>query len=84
MPIEASDEIQLHSDDVLLLGTDGIWEAVNPRDEQYGRRRIAQVLQANRSKNPTEIIEALLADLALFREGVPFNDDVTMVVMRML
>ncbi|MHC4849566.1 MAG: SpoIIE family protein phosphatase [Planctomycetota bacterium] len=80
---EPSDEIQLHSGDLLLLGTDGIWEAVNPRDEQYGRRRIAQVLQTNRSKSPAEIIEALLADLALFREGVPFNDDVTMVVMRM-
>ncbi|MHC4408179.1 MAG: SpoIIE family protein phosphatase [Planctomycetota bacterium] len=81
---EPSEELQLHTGDVLLLGTDGIWEAVNPRDEQYGRRRIAQVLQTNRDRSSGEIIEALLADLALFREGVPFNDDVTMVVMRML
>ncbi|MHC4940829.1 MAG: SpoIIE family protein phosphatase [Planctomycetota bacterium] len=79
---KSSDEIRLENGDVLLLGTDGIWEAVNPQNEQFGQRRVAQVLQNNRDKSAREIVDAMMAELARFREGVPFHDDVTMVVMK--
>jgi len=79
---EPSDEIELAPGDVLLLGTDGIWEAVNPRDEQYGRRRVAQLLQRHAADGAQGIVDALLEDLERFREGAPFQDDVTVVVMK--
>jgi sigma-B regulation protein RsbU (phosphoserine phosphatase) len=79
---EPSEEIEFGPGDVLLLGTDGVWEAVNPQGEQFGSRRVARILQENAGRSAEEILAALLGELEIFRDGVPFHDDVTVVVLR--
>lgn len=69
---------------LLVVGTDGIWEARNPAGEMYGRDRLCESVRAARAGSAAEIVEAVTMDLAAFRQGRPQGDDVTLVVVKAL
>lgn len=69
---------------LLVVGTDGIWEARNPAGEMYGKERLCRVVRAARGACAAEIVEAVTMDLAAFRQGRPQGDDVTLVVVKAL
>jgi sigma-B regulation protein RsbU (phosphoserine phosphatase) len=68
--------VSLGAGDALALYTDGISEAEDGEQRQYGADRLAGVLAAKRS------IAACLADVAAFRGGMPQKDDVTLMLIR--
>lgn len=68
--------------DVALLYTDGITEAVNDRKEHYGSDRLKLALQANRRKTATEIKNNIIADLYNFINGYTIFDDISLVVIK--
>jgi sigma-B regulation protein RsbU (phosphoserine phosphatase) len=70
---------------VLLLGTDGIWEARNAADEMFGKERLqAAVRGAARDGGTSRAITSAVNDaLNAFLAGRPIQDDVTFVVARM-
>jgi len=70
--------------DVLLIGTDGIWEMPNSQNQQYGKDRLREVVRRNHMKPAAEIAAALEADLAAYRGTVAQKDDVTFVVAKVL
>jgi sigma-B regulation protein RsbU (phosphoserine phosphatase) len=67
---------------VLVVGTDGIWEARNPAREMYGKARLRQVIRAHASEPAVQIVRAIERSLTGFLEGAPIHDDVTYVVIR--
>ena len=67
---------------VLVLYTDGIHEARNAADVMYGRDRIMRVVAANAGFPASTVVNALVADLREFKDGLPLEDDVTLVVIR--
>lgn len=69
---------------LLIVGTDGIWEARNPSGEMYGRERLCQAVREAHSGSAADIVEAVTMDLAAFRQGRPQGDDVTLVVVKAL
>jgi len=69
---------------IILLGTDGIWETRSPEGEMYGKGRLRELIAANAHRSAADIVETVLADLALFRSGLPQEDDVTLVVVKLL
>ena len=69
---------------VLLLGTDGIWEARNPADAMYGKDRFREVVRAHASLPAEAIVAAVHADVAAFQAGSPRDDDITLVVLKAL
>lgn len=73
--------IGLAPDDVLVLHTDGIFEALGAREEPYGLERLTRTL-ANATGDAAAIRDALVNDVAAFRGGAPQSDDVTVVVVR--
>lgn len=75
-------ETTLGPGDLLVLYTDGIAEAVNPDDEEYGLERIRQVCARHRGERCTGLAAALEKDLEAFVRGVPFADDRTIVLAR--
>ncbi|MEA2604018.1 MAG: phosphoserine phosphatase RsbU/P [Acidobacteriota bacterium] len=75
-------EATLGPGDLLVLYTDGIAEAVNPADEEYGLERIRQVCARHRGERCMDLAEALEKDLEGFVRGVPFADDRTIVLAR--
>ena len=68
---------------ILLIGTDGIWEMFNEKQEQYGKDRLREVMRTYHDP-PAALISArrLNADLAAFRGLETPADDVTFVVVR--
>ena len=68
--------------ELLVLYTDGITEASNPDDEEFGVDRLVEVTTASRTKSLKEIEVDLLAALAQFVKGVPYSDDRTLVLVR--
>ena len=69
---------------VLIIGTDGIWEMLNDRQEQYGKDRLREIIRANCASSAKEIAAALEADLTNFRGSQTPNDDVTFVIVKFL
>jgi len=75
-------EARLDPGDTLVLYSDGLTEAANPADEEFGRERLARACLDNRERPPEAIAAALDASLEIFVEGRPFGDDRTMVIVQ--
>ena len=72
--------LQLQSGDLLCLYTDGITEAANAKDEDYGRPRLVEALRRNQQRSAEEICDAVLADVRRFSEQAPADDASVMVL----
>ncbi|MHC4940830.1 MAG: SpoIIE family protein phosphatase [Planctomycetota bacterium] len=70
--------------DVLLIGTDGIWEARNAEREEFGKERLRNLLRMNRDKNAQEIVEAVFGAVTRFRGDLPRQDDLTLVAVKVV
>jgi sigma-B regulation protein RsbU (phosphoserine phosphatase) len=75
------DELPLCSGDRLLLFTDGITEASDSSDEEYGEQRLAAALQRHCHLDATALHAALLDDVTRFTAGRGFQDDATLLVV---
>ena len=75
-------EVQLQSGDWLVIFTDGVVEAVNQRDEEYGEQRLLSVLQAGVNAEPAKLLSRIMVDLDLFVGNTPQHDDVTCMLVK--
>jgi sigma-B regulation protein RsbU (phosphoserine phosphatase) len=69
---------------IVLIGTDGIWELRNPEGRMFGKEAVRRVLREQSGRSAQEIILSLLEALNAFRAGRDPEDDVTLVVVRVL
>lgn len=69
---------------VIVVGTDGIWEAQNDRNEMFGRERLREIVRANAGRSAAEIGAAITTAIDAFRAGHPQDDDITLVVVKVL
>jgi len=74
--------LRLETGDLLLAFTDGIPEAANLRDEEFGEERLQAALRRNRSRPLPELCAAILSEVSDFLEGAPASDDLTVVALR--
>jgi serine phosphatase RsbU (regulator of sigma subunit) len=75
---------RLERGDVLVMFSDGVTEAPNPADEEYGEERLAKLVAGIADKSAPEIVAAIHASVAEYTEGAPPADDITVVVTRRL
>lgn len=75
-------ESALAPGDLLVVYTDGITEAENAGDDEYGTARLEQILVAQRELPLVGLAAAVDTDLEGFAQGVPFLDDRTLVLLR--
>lgn len=73
------DEVQLEPGDVLAIYTDGITEATNKAEEEFGEERLVNVLQANKSLAAPELLRKVMASVQEFSPGEQ-GDDLTLIV----
>lgn len=74
--------LQLAPGDSLFLYTDGLTEARNQADVEYGVERLSSLLRDCDSFSPQGLISACLEDLTAFRSGAPKTDDLTLMAIR--
>jgi sigma-B regulation protein RsbU (phosphoserine phosphatase) len=75
-------EVSIGPGDVVVMYTDGITEAENPDEEEYGSDRLLATVRRLRDDPLPDLARSLEADLDEFVAGVPFADDRTIVVAR--
>jgi len=75
-------QLILQPGDWLVIFTDGVVEAVNSRDEEYGEQRMLNVLQAGVSATPDELFRRMMSDLDAFVGPTPQHDDVTCMLVK--
>ncbi len=74
--------VQLRSGDIVTFYTDGITEARNGGGELFGTQRLGRILAANRHEEPEALVARILAELRRFAGAEHFDDDVTIVIMK--
>ncbi len=74
--------LALESRDLIILYTDGVTEAINPREEQFGERRLIDTVMNSRDLSPEEIVDRIRQAVADFSEDEPQFDDQTLMVLR--
>ena len=79
-----SSKSRLSKGDAVLLYTDGVSEALNPENQEYGLERLADLILKCREAKSSELLARCVEDLAIFRNGVPAFDDETLMVIQRL
>jgi len=67
---------------IVLIGTDGIWESENPQGEEFGKKRLREIIRKHKHQTSQEIVHAVTEALANHRQTAPQQDDITMVVIK--
>jgi phosphoserine phosphatase RsbU/P len=78
----ASATVTLAPGDWLIIFTDGLVEAVNARDEEYGEVRLMTEMELGKSGSPADMLNRLMAALDLFVLNTPQHDDVTCMLLK--
>jgi sigma-B regulation protein RsbU (phosphoserine phosphatase) len=81
---EQAGPIKLAHGDIVLVGTDGIWEARNVDGDMFGKDRLRQLLTESAEMSATEIYNIIVEAVRNFRQTRPQEDDVTLVVIKAL
>jgi sigma-B regulation protein RsbU (phosphoserine phosphatase) len=69
---------------IILIGTDGIWEMRNEQGEMFGKERLKKILRVNSSLSATEMVLVIDDALGNFRGRAQFEDDITLVVIKVV
>ncbi|MDH3828928.1 MAG: SpoIIE family protein phosphatase [Desulfobacterales bacterium] len=81
---EENEKTGLEKGQVIVISTDGINEAFNPKKEMYGKERILDAIKKNKQGTAEQILEAIISDLNRFRQGLDLQDDVTLIVIKIM
>jgi len=77
-----ADRIRLHPDDILVLYTDGITEAMNAKRELYGEERFLSAIREYGHLEVGEFVKSIKDDILAFTGGFEQNDDITFVAIK--
>lgn len=72
----------MESGDILILYTDGIFEATNYNDEQYGMDRFKDTVLKNKNKSSKEICKEIFNAAKNYSDSEKWEDDATVVVIK--
>ncbi len=75
-------ELQLEPGEALVVYSDGVSEAVNLRDEEFGIDRLAEVIKKNLRSSAAGLRDKVESALSTFTETAPANDDITLVIVK--
>ena len=76
------DTFQLAPGDVVFFYTDGLNEAHDSGDEEYGEERLLEFVKSNRHLPPQELTETVISEVRNFAAGEANEDDMTIVVLK--
>jgi sigma-B regulation protein RsbU (phosphoserine phosphatase) len=81
MPYE-KETVKLRTGDILLMFTDGVTEAKDPRDREYEEFRLEKLLRQSVDKGIETILDYTINAIVDFAAGAPQADDITILGMK--
>ncbi|MEJ2634675.1 MAG: SpoIIE family protein phosphatase [Calditrichia bacterium] len=76
--------VEFDSIDLLVCYTDGVNEALNTEEEEYGEERLENLISSNRHLDASELSDTIVSELREFSRDVPQFDDITLLITRRL
>ena len=76
--------IELEPGDTVVLYSDGLTEAENPRLELFGEDRLLHIVERSDGWTADQLLKEVLADVEVFKEGADPHDDLTLLVVKVL
>ncbi len=67
---------------VLVLDTVGIWEARDPDGRFFGKERFRAIIRRQAAGSAQEMVTAVFDQIGRFCRGLPYDDDITLVVIK--
>jgi len=77
-----NDAFTLQKGEVLVAFTDGITEAMDPENNEYGDARFMDVIKSAYALPAAEIVDAIIKDVAKFARGAEQSDDISLLVIK--
>ncbi len=81
-PLTMKRSVQVERGDILVAFTDGITEAMNVAEEEFGEERLIEAVAHCEVRSAADIIKSVLDKVDAFTSGAPQHDDMTAVVVR--
>ncbi len=78
----SSEVVKLQGNDVIILFTDGITEAMSKNHEEFSDERLERIVLNLTSKSAEEILNAIKKEVQIYTMGAPQSDDLTLVVIK--
>ena len=79
---QVESRVTLAPGDLVVLYSDGITEAADAKDEEFGMERLTGLLEAGRALPPNVLKDRIFAAVEAFTRGVAQYDDQTVLVAR--
>ena len=79
---EMNERIGLAPGQIIVLSTDGVWEAHNPEGEIFGKERLNELIHQHAAQKAEVIIEAVIVAVNQFQNGSGAEDDITLIVIK--
>jgi sigma-B regulation protein RsbU (phosphoserine phosphatase) len=83
-PLYAQGAVTFELGDVVVAFTDGVSEAMNVQDEEWGEENLIAVAETCAGLSAAESVSRILAAAHAFTAGAPQHDDMTVVVLQVL
>jgi sigma-B regulation protein RsbU (phosphoserine phosphatase) len=77
-----AETLQIAPGDMLLLYTDGVTEAINVQEEEFGQERLGALIEQWATLSPRDLVRTVRYALQEFTAGRPLADDTTIVVCK--
>lgn len=74
-------KVVLHSSDLVVVFTDGVVEAENEREEEYGEARLLEVVKVMQPATAAHLLKAVISSLDAFVGATGQHDDITAMVV---
>ncbi|HEY6905899.1 MAG TPA: PP2C family protein-serine/threonine phosphatase [Ignavibacteriaceae bacterium] len=76
------DLVEFRQGEVFVLYSDGVTEAMNFLEEEFGEERLEKSIRKNMHLSAEEMIKETFRDVESFTRGAPQSDDITMVIVK--
>ena len=73
---------ELKEGQIIVLGTDGIWEAQNPAGQMFGKEALCRIIRENAEAEANALLDVIIGAIDHFGDGFNLQDDVTLIVVK--
>jgi sigma-B regulation protein RsbU (phosphoserine phosphatase) len=75
---------KLSAGSILVIATDGLWEAQNQKGEMYGKQRLKALVRQHSESSSDAIMKAIINSVKKFQDSVRQEDDITLLVIKII
>lgn len=78
------EEIKIKSNQIFAFFSDGITEAMNEKNELFGEDKLTEILKGKSANRSSEVMQNVWNEIKLFKGNAQPNDDMTMVIVKVV